>query len=166
MAGAGHDDVIQHRGQGRRFAGAGGPGDEDQALGQPRQAPDHHRYAELIVVGNLVGNQSQRHGDRPALPEGVDPKSRHAFPVEGEVEVTARLEARPALGREQLASHLLDLVGTKRIGRDRHQAAVLAHGGRGPRRQDQVGRHLFEQDLQVGVDDQGMRLSTLARSCH
>ena len=166
VAGAGHDDVVQHRRQRRRFAGAGRPGHEDEALTQPGQAPDHHRHPKLIVVGNLVGNQSQRHGDRPPLLEGVDTKARLAFPVEGEIQVAALLEGRPTLGGEHLSGHLLDLLRTQRIGRDRHQGAVFAHVGRGACRQDQVGRRLLQQDLQVSIDDQGMWLSTLGRNCH
>jgi len=44
------------------------------------------RDAELVEVGDLVGDQPQRQADGAALPEGIDPKSRQAFPVEGEVE--------------------------------------------------------------------------------
>jgi len=165
VAGTGRHDVIHHRGQRGGLAGSGRTRHQDQALAETRQPANHGGHAELVKVRDLIRNQAQGQADRASLLEGVDSKSRVAFPVEGEIEVAPRLETGPALRREHLLRHPFDLVGAERVRADRHEGAVLAHGRRGACREDQVGRALLEQDLEVGVDDQGMGVRGLAWGC-
>src|ERR1700736_159167 len=73
----------------------GWPVHQDHPLPQSGQAAHHHRYAKLVEVGDLIGDQAQREAHRAPLLEDVDPKSGRASPVEGEVQVTLRLKAGP-----------------------------------------------------------------------
>ena len=162
VARPGRHDVVHHRRQRGGFARAGGPGHQDQTLAQPGQAAHHRGHAKLIEVRDLIRDESQRQANGSALLEGVDPKPRPPFPIEGEVEIALCLKAGPALGRHHFPRHLLDLVWAKRIARDWYQGAILAHGGRRSGRQYEIGGRLVQQDLEVGVDDQRVRVRLLA----
>ena len=166
VTGPGGNDVVDHRRQGGGLPGAGRSCYQDQALAETGQAANDRRHAELVEVRDLVRNQAQGQADGAALFEGIDPKARLPSPVEGEVEVALRLETSPALRGKELPGHLLDLVRAKRVPGDGRQGAVLPHGRGGAGGEDQVGRRLLQQDLEVGVDDQGVLIAQLARRRH
>ena len=166
VAGPGGEDVVDHGGQGRRLARAGRPGDEDEPLIQAGEPANNHRNAQLIEGRNLVGDQPEGEPDRSSLLEGVDPESRLALPVEGEIQVAALLKPSPAFRGQDLVSDQFDLLRAKGILCNRNEYAVLAHGGRRACREDQVGGRLVEQGLEVGVDDQGMWVGRLALRRH
>ena len=116
----------------------------------------------MIEVRDLVRNQPQRQANRSPLSERVDSKTRLALPVKGEIEITLFLKTGPAFGRDDFARHLFDLLRAKRLARDRLKRPILPHGRGRSRRQNEVGRRLLEQDLEVGVDDECVGVGVLA----
>ena len=61
-----------------------------------------------------------------------------------------------------MATYMLTVMQEKGIARDRYQGAILAHGRRRSGRQNEIGRRLLQQDLEVGVDDQRVRVGLLS----
>ena len=64
--------IINHRREARRFTGAGFAGDKDDALVLIGQLQRGGRQPQLGQVGDLLAQQTQRHGRHPLLLEHVD----------------------------------------------------------------------------------------------
>src|SRR5204863_9374605 len=58
-------DHVDHRGQGRRLAGAGRSGDEDEAARLARELLEHRREAERVEALDVGGDVAERGRDRP-----------------------------------------------------------------------------------------------------
>ena len=118
-------DVVEHRGERRRLAGAGRAGDEDEAaplLGEPRHA---RRQAELREVRDLARDDAERERRRAALAEAVDAEPRQRGVREGDVEVAGLVEEVAPLRRDlrHLVEHVLE-VGLGQRGRALHLLEV------------------------------------------
>src|SRR5690606_37765983 len=84
------DDVNEGR-QGRRFAGSGGPCNENESLVLQRELPDGMGHVDLVRGGNLRGHDSED-GARPVLlHEYVDAKPAMLAFVR-EVRIVVRVE--------------------------------------------------------------------------
>src|SRR5262249_17682136 len=85
-------DLVDHGGERRRFAGAGGAGDEDQSLGPIGELLHDLREAELLERADLVRDDADRAADRTALSIDVAAEAREALDTEREVELVLFLE--------------------------------------------------------------------------
>jgi hypothetical protein len=135
-------DVVDHRGERRRLAGAGRAGDEHQAALLHGDRLDHLGQHELLDALDAEGDDAKDDADRPPLLEHVDPEASEAGDAVGEVDFAGLLEA-PLLHRVHDAEgHLLDLLG-------RHALAVLQRDERAvdPEHRGQPG---LEMDVRGG----------------
>ncbi len=105
---------IEDGSQGRGLAAARGARHQDQALREPRQAPDGVLKAKLVGVGDLVGDHATDQSGTHAVLEIVHPQAAIAgFEGIGEVGVILFQETGPGVGRRQGLHHLPDLVGAQ-----------------------------------------------------
>ena len=86
---AGAVDVVDHRGERRRLARAGGAGDQNQPARLVGEALDDLRQAELGDGGSLGRNATHGDPDTASLVKDVDPEAPHAADRVGEVEFVA-----------------------------------------------------------------------------
>jgi hypothetical protein len=99
-------DVVDHRREARRLAGAGRTRDEDQAAVLIRQPTDARRQPELLEARDIAGNHAKRERDRAALSIDVDAEARQPVGGVGDVEVSGLVELLETLGHD--ARHRLD----------------------------------------------------------
>jgi hypothetical protein len=93
-------DRVHHRGQRRRLARAGRPGDDDQPAGQVGQLVADLREEELLERADLVVNGTEGQRDRVPLEVGVHAEPPDAGDLVGEVGVAELFEVGPALLRQ------------------------------------------------------------------
>ena len=98
---AGAVDPIDHGGERRRLARAGGAGDEDETPLLLGERLDSRRQMQLLEGRDGGRDDPQRHGDGAALAKDVDAESRQAFGRVGEVEISRFLKLVVALRRER-----------------------------------------------------------------
>ena len=87
-------DVVDHRAERRRLAGAGRAGDEHEALGQLAEVEDVRRQAELLGGEDLRRDDAEDGAGALAVHEHVGAEARQPGDLVGEVGVVARLELR------------------------------------------------------------------------
>ena len=87
-------DLVDHGGQRRGLARAGGSGDQHQTARFVAQLADHRRQSELVEGLDLERNQTEDRGRGAALVEDVGAEASQTFQSEGEVE----LESSPRSG--------------------------------------------------------------------
>ena len=122
--------IINHRREARRFTGAGFARDKDDALVLVRQLHRGGRQAQLGQIGDLVAQQTQRHGGVALLLEQMDTAAvaREGF---GRVQLAdahelfeGRVASRKVAGQtaafllvEHLVAHVFDLAVLAVLGR-------------------------------------------------
>ncbi len=121
-------DLVEHRGQRRRLAAAGRPGDQHEPARPLGQRREHLRQAEILEALDLLGNQPVDGADRAALVEDVRAEPRDAADAEREVELERLLEALLLRVGHDAVGELLGL-GRRQI---RHLQAAAACRGRAP----------------------------------
>ncbi len=139
-------DLVDHRGQGRRLAAAGGAGHEHQTARPLGQLADDRRQPELIEGPDPLGNQTVDRADGAALVEEVAAEAGQAADAEREVQLLRLLEAlllrigqhavgqRLGVGRRQLrmfhpAQFTVDAHHRRRLDRQVEVGAVELHRG-------------------------------------
>ena len=85
-------DLVEHRRERRRLAGAGRAGDEDEAALLLREPGDAGREMEVVEARDLARDHAERERDRAALPEAVHAEARQARLRVREVEIAALVE--------------------------------------------------------------------------
>ena len=75
---AGAIDVVDERGQRGRFAGAGGAGDQHQALGQVAEAEQLFGQVQVVGREDLAGNDAHDRAHAAQIDEQVGAKARLA----------------------------------------------------------------------------------------
>ena len=146
-------DVVEERGEGRRLAGAGRPGDEHEAARLLREVVQAGREAELLERLDLVRDEPEGGAHGRALKVGVDTEAREAGNRMREVDLPARLESLLLLGREDPVHERPDLVGRQRLRiRQALEAALDADHRRRARRQVEVRRVALDHDGEQVID--------------
>src|SRR5437868_3830433 len=86
-------DLVDHGGEGGRFAGTGRSRDEDEAARLVADLLDDRREAELLETEDFVGDLAVNGGDGAALIEDVRPETGQSLDAEREVELEVLFEA-------------------------------------------------------------------------
>ncbi len=102
-------DLVDHRGQGRRLARTGRPGDEHQPAGEAAELLHHRWEPQLFEGGDLERDRAERASHRPTLHVDVGSESAQALDPEGEVELVLLLELDLLLLGEDRVAELLGL---------------------------------------------------------
>ncbi len=158
-------NLVEHRGQRRRLAGAGRAGDEDEAARSLAELRDDGRQAQLLEGFDLVGDGAEDRADRAALVEEVGAEARQPPHAEREVQLKRLLEAvLLRVGQDAVGERL----GVGRAERaeavERAELPVHSDLRRRVRGQVEVGASDLDQLLQqVG---ERKRLLLLFVSCH
>ncbi len=134
-------DHVEHRGQRRRLARAGRPGDEHEAARLGGQLAQHLGDAERVEAGDLVRHQPEGGAHRAALEEAVDAEAGDAGDRVGEVELFAGLEAFALVVVEDAVDDLSRLLpGERREPLHRDDLPLVAHRRREAGAEVDVGR--------------------------
>src|ERR1041385_3529371 len=106
---AGAIHIVDHRRERRRFAGAGGAGDEDQPLLELAQSENRRRELELFGGGYLGGYPAE--DGAHALPVEKDVAAEPGEPgnLVSEVRIVALLELDAVLARHDRLDELDDV---------------------------------------------------------
>ena len=143
-------DLVDHRRERRRLAGAGRAGHEHEAARLLRELVQRRRQSELLERLDLVRDQTERGAQRLALEEDVDAEAGDARDRVREVELAVDLQPLLLLAREDAVEQVTRLVRAQR----RHavealQVTAQTHDGRRADRDVQIRRvqlhHLREQ---------------------
>ena len=148
-------DAVQERGQRGAFARPGGPGHDDQAVGQVAQAVQAFREAQLGERAEAVFQPAD--GDRqPALPaEDVEAVPRAVAAGHGAVQRAGGLQRLAVQPRGQMGGHARRVFALQRaMPGQRLQQALDAEIRRQPRHEVQIGgvlaHALGQQAIQQG----------------
>ena len=111
--------VVNHRGQRSGFAGAGGAGDEHEALVHHRELAQHggQRRIELLEVlegQHLAGNLAEHGGASVFLVEEVGAEAGDVRDFVAEVHIAGFLELLRFDFRRDLVKHRLERVALQR----------------------------------------------------
>ena len=119
-------DLVDHRRERRRFAGAGRAGDEHESARLIADLLDHLRQPELLESEDLVGDLPVDGGRRAALIEDVRAEARETLDAERNVELEVFLETMLLRVGEHRVRELLRLRRRQRRHIERRQLAVDA----------------------------------------
>ena len=104
-------DLVEHGGERRRLARAGGTGDQHDSAGQACHRPHRRRHAEVLQRVGLAGDDAEGGAHRAALHVGVDAHAGDPRDGVGEVDLLGVLELL-ALGLgEDRVDDLAGLLG-------------------------------------------------------
>ena len=108
--------VVDHRGERGRLAGAGGAGDQDHALVVVAQLRDDRRQRQLLERRHVGRNRAERGADAGVLAEHVDAEAPALGRHVGEVEVVALAEVLGLVPGQDLGDVALELGVARRRG--------------------------------------------------
>src|SRR6266545_5205618 len=86
-------DLVDHRGEGGRFAGAGRSGDEDQSARTIANLLDHLWQSEILESENLIRDLAVDGSRGAALIEDVRAETGQSFDAERNIQLEVFLEA-------------------------------------------------------------------------
>ncbi len=141
--------MIDHGGQGRRFAAAGRPGNQNQAAILLGNLPEDRGQVKLLDLWDSIGNDPEDEGNGAALLEYGDAESPQMCGTEGKVDFSFLGEDFPLAGRQQLlreVHRLLALQGCRRS--HRKQFPIHPEMRDGADFQMEVRRLLLNRDPQ------------------
>jgi hypothetical protein len=141
-------DDVDHRGQGRRFSGAGRPGDQHQAPGFVEQFLRGRRQADLLHRKQLARDLAQDAAEIAFLLEDADSEPGHLAESEPKVGAATLAHVLNMIFRGDAAHQFLGVF--RRQGGTFHpvQNAMDADGGRGAYADVQVGSTFRHHQLQ------------------
>jgi len=142
-------DVVDHRGQRRRLAATGGPGDQNQAAGDQGDLLEHLGQIQLVECLDVGGDDAEDQRDRAPLLEDVHAEPAQGLDAVGQIELGVFLEIQllavvhDAEGHEErvFLRQLLEVD-------ERHQFAIDANVRERARLEMKVRRPLRHGDLQ------------------
>ena len=144
--------VIDHRRERGRLAGAGGAGDQHHALVVVAEFLDDGRQRQSVDARDVLRDRAKRRAEAGFLAEHVDAETPAVGRHIGEVEVVALAEVFVLVLGEDLGEITLELRIADVAELDRHQVAVHAQHGRHADGQVHVGAVLLHAKLQERVD--------------
>ena len=131
-------DLVDHRGQRGRLAGAGRAGHEDEALRLLGELLDDRGKLEVVERADLVGNHADRGARRAPLPVDVAADARAAPPprrtgrVPGELGVISRRSRGSGNGLHWPPRSRLPRAATRPGGDRDHDQSARGHHDRRP----------------------------------
>jgi hypothetical protein len=149
-------DLVDHRGERRRLARAGGTGDEHQTARLLRELGDHRRQVEVGERLDVERDLAHHDRDATALLEAVAAEAREVLDAEREVELVLHLEALLLVLGEHRVRELQRVLRLEdHLLPGRLDVPVDAELGAVARGDVQVGRaaldHLLEEDAEVDL---------------
>jgi hypothetical protein len=146
-------DVVDHRGQGRGLARAGGAGEQHDPALLLGQRADDRRQRQLVDGLDRDGDGADDQRDRAALAEGVAAKAREAGDRVGEVDLALVGELLQLGGVVEHLPHrsLGVLRRERRQPLDRVHGPVHAHDRSRGHLEVQVGAALIDEVVQAEV---------------
>ncbi len=145
-------DLVDHRRQGGRLAGAGGAGDQHQAARLLADLLDHRGQVEVAEGLDLVGDGPEHRGHRAALVEDVGAEAGEPLDAEREVELEVFLETVLLDVGEDRVGDLLGVGGGERRQVELAQMPVDPDLGRRVGGQVEVGASLLDHRLQKRIE--------------
>ena len=162
---AGLVQMVDHRGERGRLAGAGGAGDEDHSLVEVAELGDDRRQRQLLERGHFRGNGAERGADARFLAEHVDAEAAAFGGHVREVEVVALARNIGLVAGEDLGDVALELPAPQVAELDGQQVAMHPQHRRNADGQMHVRASLLRAELQERVDArQGDDPSIVGRS--
>jgi hypothetical protein len=140
--------MIDHRGEGRRLAGAGGADHQDESAPQHGQFLELRRHSEFVEVWQFVGNVPEHHRNIAALVENVDTESPEAGLGDREIDFQFLVEVFELLVIHELDCRLLDHLRRHLELVDRHDLALDLDLGRRVRCEEKVRRLLLDHQFE------------------
>ncbi len=131
--------MIDHRGERRRLARAGDPGDEHETARLQGDFLEHGRQIQLADLLDFVGDRPERERHGAALLVHVGPEPAHAGYADREVRFLVLGELLDLPGRHDLLGQRLQLLRLEGGDVERHQLAVHADRRRPADLEQQVG---------------------------
>jgi hypothetical protein len=98
--------LLEHRGERRRLAGAGGADHQDQAALLEHELRHDGRDVQALERGNLERDAAEDGGDRAALLEAGEAEAADAGQADADVELARVLELLELAWREELGEQL------------------------------------------------------------
>ena len=144
--------VVDHRRERGRLAGAGGAGDQHHALVVVAEFLDDRRQRELVDARDVLRDGAERGAEAGFLAVDVDAEAAAVGRHIGEVEVVALAEVLVLVLGEDLGEVALELRVADVAELDGHEVAVHAQHGRHADGQVHVGAALLHAKLQERVD--------------
>ena len=146
-------DVVDHRGERRRLARAGGAGAQDQPALLVRDALEHDRQPELAHGHDLDRDDAQHQADRAALLENVAAEAAEPGHGVRDVDLEVLLELLLLAVAHDGERHRDGVLLHEALGLDeRNQLAVDAQHRVRPHLQVEVGGLALRRHLQQVVD--------------
>ena len=149
-------DVVDHAGQRRALAAAGGAGDQDQAALFLGDALEDRRQPQFVDALDPERDDAEDHADGAALLEHVAAEAAQARHAVGEVDFLRVLEALALGGGHDRRRHLHEvLVVQPLLLGDARQPPVHAHHREAADLQVQVRGAFVDGEFQQVVDMHG-----------
>ncbi len=104
-------DQVDHRGEGRRLAGAGRTGHQHQAARLEGELAEHLGQAQLLQRLGTHGHPTEHQAEGAARTERVHAEAPDPAEGVGEVGLVGRSEPRHQLHRQHLFDHVLGVLG-------------------------------------------------------
>ena len=145
-------NVIDHRGERGRFAGAGGSGDDDETFLEVAEFFEGLGEFEFVEGEDLGRDLAEDGGLAPVVAKEVGAEAGETGDLVGEVEVAAFEKFSPAFRWANFFEQLLHRGGVDGVGADGLEGAGDAGFGREADGEMEVGAALFEHGLEEGVD--------------
>src|SRR5690606_10133214 len=151
--------VVEHGGQGGRFARAGGAVHRNQAAVEHHQLFQNRGQPQLGDTRDLVVDVPHHHGHFATLVVDVDPEAPRIGHAHRQVHFQGAFELGNLLLTHQLVGQLLDLARSQRLFLKRVIVTLALEGDRGTYTEEQVGAVAFGKRVQITEDVHGMTLS-------
>ncbi len=143
--------VVDHRRERGRLAGAGGAGDQHHALVVVAELLDDRWQRQLVDARDVLRNRAERGAEAGFLAVHVDAEAAAVGRHVGEVEVVALAEVFVLVLGEDLGEITLELRVADVAELDGHEVAVHAQHGRHADGQVHVGAALLHAKLQERI---------------
>ena len=145
-------DVIDHRGEGRRFSGAGRTGNQDHALMIVAKFLYDWRHAKFVQFRYFVRNVSEGCANTGFLAKNIDPEPAAVFTDIGEVQVATRVKPVTLVFGQDFVDISLQFSIAEIAKADRGQVAMQPeHRGDADREVD-IGAALLQAEFQERID--------------
>src|SRR5512143_2517467 len=150
-------DVLDHRRERRRLAGACHPGHENETARLQRDLLEHRWKIELADRARLIWNGAHGVAQRPALLIDVDAEPTDARHADREVALLLFGELLDLARRHELFGQRLEILRAQRLVLERLQLTVDADRRRTSDLQMQVGSVASDQLLEHGLEANAAR---------